>query len=125
MAAESETADRPMEELVAGIAARSRVDPAVARQAAIIILAFLRREGPAAAVQRLIDALPGAGDLVGKNPSSGRGIMGVFNELTAAGLGMADIQGVARAFGAVAKAKVGATIVDEVVGAIPGLGQFM
>ena len=51
--------------------------------------------------------------------------MGVFNDLTAAGLGMGEIQGVARAFVGYAREKAGAAAVDRIVGAIPGLGQFV
>ena len=51
--------------------------------------------------------------------------MGVFNDLTAAGLGMGDIQGVARVFGVFAREKAGDAAVNDVVGAIPGLSQFV
>ena len=115
-----------MEELVARIAAGTGVDPAVARNAAIIILKFLMRDGPADKVGALVDALPGAGAAVAASPLGGTsGVMGVFNDLTAAGLGMGDIQGVARAFGDYAREKAGAKAVDDVVGAIPGLSQFV
>jgi hypothetical protein len=51
--------------------------------------------------------------------------MGAFNALTAAGLGMGDVQGATREFVAFAKSKIGAAAVDEVIGSIPGLGQFV
>jgi hypothetical protein len=114
-----------MDELVNRIAASTGVEPPVARKAATIILAFLAREGPADKVGPLIDALPGARDLVKANPGGGSGIMGVFNDLTAAGLGMGEVQGAARAFVGYAREKAGAPVVDQVVGAIPGLSQFV
>ena len=45
--------------------------------------------------------------------------------LTSAGLGMGSIQGVAKELIGFAKAKVGSATVDEVVGSIPGLSQFV
>lgn len=115
-----------MDELVAKIAAATGVDPETARKAAIIILKFLVKEGPADKVGLLVDALPGAREAMAANPLGGSsGIMGAFNDLTAAGLGMGDIQGAARTFGEFAREKAGNAAVDAVVGAIPGLGQFV
>jgi hypothetical protein len=51
--------------------------------------------------------------------------MGAFNALTSAGLGMGDVQGVTREFVAFARSKIGAEAVNEVVGSIPGLSQFV
>lgn len=115
-----------MEELVTRIATATGVDPTVARKAATIILKFLVLEGPADKIGALVDALPGAGDIVKTSTDGGSsGIMGVFNDLTAAGLGMGEIQGVARAFVGYAREKAGAANVDRIVGAIPGLSQFV
>jgi hypothetical protein len=102
-----------MDELVAHIVSKTGVDPEVARRAVAIILKFLLKDGPADKVQPLIDALPGGG------------VMGVYNALTSAGLDMGDIQNVTREFVAAAKTKVGADTVDQIVGSIPGLSQFV
>ena len=115
-----------MDELVAQISASTGVDAAVARRAAVIILRFLMTEGPTDKVGILVDALPGAREAIAASPAGGSsGIMGAFNDLTAAGLGMGDIQGVAQDFGGFARYKAGADTVDDVVGAIPGLSQFV
>jgi hypothetical protein len=114
-----------MDELVAQVAANAGVEPAVARRAVAIILKFLLSEGAGAKVQELVDALPGAGDAVASVPEVRGGVMGAFNALTAAGLGMGDIQEVTREFVAYAKSKIGAQAVDEVIGSIPGLSQFV
>ena len=114
-----------MDELVAQVASNTGVDPAVARRAVAIILKFLLTEGPGAKVQALIDALPGAAEAVASAPRVGGGVMGAFNALTAAGLGMGDVQGVTREFVAFARSKIGAEAVNEVVGSIPGLSQFV
>jgi hypothetical protein len=51
--------------------------------------------------------------------------MGVFNDLTAAGLGMGQIQGATKAFVGYAREKAGAAAVDQIVASIPGLSQFV
>jgi hypothetical protein len=114
-----------MEELVARMAASTGLDPAVARKAATIILRFLATDGPADQVGPLIDALPGAAEIVKAGGGSSGGIMGAFNDLTAAGLGMSEVQGAARAFVDFAREKAGAPVVDRIVAGIPGLSQFI
>jgi hypothetical protein len=114
-----------MDELVAHIASTTGVDPAVARRAVAIILKFLMKEGPTEKVQPLVDSLPGANDAVASAPDVGGGVMGVYGALTSAGLGMGEIQSVTREFVVAAKAKVGDETVDQIVGSIPGLSQFV
>jgi len=114
-----------MDELVAKIVAATGVDAGVARRAAALILGFLLRVAPDK-VPALVDALPGAREAIAANPGSGAGgVMGVFNDLTAAGLGMGQIQGAAKAFVAYAREKSGAAAVDQIVASIPGLSQFV
>jgi hypothetical protein len=114
-----------MDELVAKIAANTGVDEAVARKAVAIILKFLATSGAGDKIQPLIDTLPGAKEAVATVPAVGGGVMGAFNALSSAGLGMGEVQGVTREFVAFAKAKIGAPAVDEVIGSIPGLSQFV
>jgi hypothetical protein len=114
-----------MDELVDQIASQTGIDRAVAKKAVGIIVNFLGRDGPQPQVQSLIDAIPGARELAEEHGGTGSGLMGVYGDLTAAGLGMGEIQAATRAFVSFAKAKVGEQQVDAVVGAIPGLGQFV
>ena len=109
-----------MDELVEQIAAKSGVDRAVARKAVGIIINFLGREGPTDKVQALMDKLPGARALGAESGRTSGGLLGVFNDLTAAGLGMSDIQSVTREFVTFAKAKIGDREINAVIGAIPG-----
>ncbi len=51
--------------------------------------------------------------------------MGVFNDLSSAGLGLGAVQQVAGNFVAYARKKAGDAEVDAVVSAIPGLSQFV
>ncbi len=114
-----------MDELINHITAVTGVDRRVARRATGIIISFLSREGPPEAVKALLDDLPGSRDLVAESGRGSRGLMGVFGDLTGAGLGMGDIRGVAGALLGYARAKAGSAKVDAVVAAIPGLSQFV
>jgi hypothetical protein len=122
-----------MDELVDRIVARVGVDRTVAEKSVGIIFDFLAKEGPTEKVHTLLARLPGAdaalaaaraNDTGGMFGSMG-GIMGVGSRLMAAGLGMGEIQGVTRELIAYAREKVGDAEVDEVVAAVPGLGQFI
>ena len=113
-----------MDELVAKVAAATGIDPATARKAVVIILQFLANAGPKDKVDALVDQLPGARAAIG-NGGGPSDIMGAFNALTGAGLDMGQIQGVASAFGTVARAHVGPAAVDQVIAGIPGLSQFV
>ncbi len=117
-----------MDELVGRLVANVGVERAVAEKAVGIILAFLLKEGPTDKVQALINQLPGAEAAVQDASGNGGGmggIMGVGTKLMAAGLGMGQMQGVTREILAFSREKVGEDTVGEIVGSIPGLGQFI
>ena len=117
-----------MDELVGRLVANVGVEQAVAEKAVGIILAFLLKEGPSDKVQALIDAMPGATAAVQAAADNGGGmggIMGVGTKLMAAGLSMGQMQGVTREIIAYAREKAGEDAVGEIVGSIPGLGQFI
>lgn len=118
-----------MDELVGRLVAEVGIDRGVAEKAVGIILAFLVKEGPADKVQALIASMPGAEAAAQANESGGAfgmgGIMGVGSALMAAGLSMGEVQSVARIVLAYAREKAGEDTVAELVGAIPGLGQFV
>jgi hypothetical protein len=118
-----------MDELLDRLVNTVGVDRAVAEKAVGIILAFLLKEGPSDKVQALIDQLPGANSATQAAVDAGGagmgGIMGVGTKLMAAGLGMNQMQGVTREIIAHAREKVGEDAVGEIVGSIPGLGQFI
>ena len=122
-----------MDELVERLTAKCGVERAAAEKSVGIILDFLRKEGPTEKVQELIDKMPGAEALIaaaGGGQGSGGlfgmgGIMGAANRLMGAGLSMGQVQSVTREVVAYAREKAGEDAVGEVVGAIPGLGQFV
>lgn len=114
-----------MDEFIDQIAAKTSLDPAAARKAVGIIVNFLAREGPPDEVGRLMDGLPGGRALGEEHGGASGGLLGVFNDLTAAGLGMEQVQTLTREFIKLCREKVGDESVDEVVNGIPGLTQFI
>src|ERR1700712_2271882 len=121
------TADRGrgnMDELVEQLAAKAGIDRAVAEKTVGIILGFLRKEGPSDKVQVLIDQIPGAESAVeASNKSSGlSGLMG--GGLMALGLGISEIQNVARELFKFGRDRIGADQMGEIISGTPGLSQF-
>ena len=119
-----------MDELVGRLVANVGVDRGTAEKAVGIILDFLRKEGPPDKVQALIDRLPGVEALLAQHLESGGtfpmgGIMGAGTKMMSAGLSMGQVQGVTRETIAYAREKIGDDAVGEIVGAIPGLRQFV
>ena len=123
-----------MNEIVARIAAAAGLDEGVASRAVGMILAFLQREGPADAVGQLVANFPGAQELLAQAESGGGlmgmlggmgGIMGLGTQLMSAGLSMPQIQSVSRELFAIGRENVGDEAMGQIVGAIPGLAQFV
>ena len=120
-----------MDELVARLVAKVGVDRVAAEKAVGIIFEFLRKEGPPDKVQALIDRLPGAQALLQaqQGDSGGMfgmgGIMGAGTKMMAAGLSMGQVQGVTKEVIAYVREKAGEDAIGEIVGAIPGLSQFI
>ena len=119
-----------MDELIARLVANVGVERDVAEKSVGIILQFLRSDGPPDKVQALLDRMPGAEALIKAQEGSGGGfgmggIMGAGTKLMAAGLSMGPVQGVTRETIAYAREKAGDDAIGEIVGAIPGLGQFI
>ena len=128
------TADRGrgnMNELVEQLAAKAGIDRAVAEKAIGIILGFLRKEGPSDKVQALIDKIPGAASAVEtSNKSSGLsglmggGLMALGSRLMGLGLGIGEIQNVARELFKFGRDRIGADQMGEIIAGTPGLSQF-
>jgi len=119
-----------MDELTERLVASVGVDRAAAEKAAGIILDFLSKEAPAEKIQPLLAKLPGAEALMQKAQSEDAGggmggVMGAGMRMMAAGLSMGEVQNITRQFIAYAREKVGEDEVGEIVGAIPGLAQFV
>lgn len=120
-----------MDELIDRLAAKAGIDKAVAEKTVGAILGFLRKEGPADQVQALIDNIPGAEAAI-KSNGSGGGLAGMLGgsvmalgaRLMGFGLGMSDIQTVARELFRFGRDKIGADGMNVIVAETPGLSQF-
>ena len=119
-----------MDELIGRLVANVGVDRTAAVTAVGIILQFLLKEGPADKVQALVAKLPGADAAIKSAPLDsggmfGAGIMGAGTRMMVAGLSMGEVQAVTRETISYAREKAGEDAVGDIVGAIPGLAQFV
>jgi hypothetical protein len=120
-----------MNELIARLVSNVGIDAAAAEKSVGIILDFLKKEGPPDKVQALIDKLPGAEALIAAQADGGGGmfamggLMGAGTKMMGAGLSMGQVQGVTKEVIAYAREKAGEDTIGEIVGAIPGLSQFV
>jgi hypothetical protein len=120
-----------MDELTAWLAAKASIDDTVAEQTIGIILGYLRNEGPSDKVQALIDKIPGAEaaiyaseDSAGLARLMGGGLMAVGSRLMGLGLGIGDIQNVARELFRFGRDKIGEDQMGAIIAGTPGLSQF-
>jgi hypothetical protein len=126
-----------MEELISRIVTNVGIDDPKAHDAVRIILSFLYQQGDREKVVALASKIPGAGEYIeetddessaalgGLGGLMGGGAMAVLGKLQAIGLGMGEIQGVTKETVAFAREKAGDDIVNDIVGSIPGLSQFV
>jgi hypothetical protein len=117
-----------MDELIDHLVAETGLNRATVETAVGIILDFLVKEGPSDKMQLLLAKLPGAEPLMQKAASEGGGmggVMGAGMRMMSAGLSMEQVQSLTKHFIAYAREKVGEDEVGQIVGAIPGLAQFV
>ncbi|MFC3075788.1 hypothetical protein [Shinella pollutisoli] len=129
-----------MNELVTRVADAVGIEPALAEKAMGMMLGFLQREAADGPVAKMIEAIPGASELVAKYNGEGQGegllggllgalggggVMGLGQQLMSQGLGMGEIGGLAKQTIAIAREHAGDEVVDEVVNSVPGLSQFI
>lgn len=113
-----------MEELIGRITGAAGIDAVTAKKCVGTILGFLQAEGPKKEVEQVMSATPGAAELAGSGGYAGGGLMGLAGQLGDAGLDMEQMQTVGREVLAFARQKAGEDVVGEIVGSVPGLGQF-
>jgi hypothetical protein len=130
-----------MNELVTRVAENVGIEPATAEKAVGMILGFLQREAADGPVAQMIEAIPGASELIAQyngegmggggllgglmSAIGGGGVMALGQQLMSQGLGMGEITSLAKETIAFAKEKAGDEVVDEVVASVPGLSQFV
>ena len=120
-----------MDELIGRLACKAGIDSAVAEKTIGIILGFLRNEGPSDKVQALIDQFrarkprsrPPAAAAASRRLMGG-GLMALGTRLMGLGLGMGEIQNVARELFRFGRDKIGADQMGEIIAGTPGLSQF-
>src|SRR2546429_2727810 len=118
-----------MDELIGRLAVKAGIDDAVAEKTIGIILGFLRNEGPSDKVQALIDQIAEAAIAASGNGGSlgnlmGGGLMALGTKLMGLGLGIGEIQNVARELFTFGRDKIGAERMGEIIAGTPGLSQF-
>ena len=120
-----------MNELIDLLATKVGIDKAVAEKTIGIILGFLRNEGPTDDVSALIAAIPGGENAVadadgggGFGGLMGGGLMALGSKLMGLGLGMGDIQSVARELFKYGRDKIGEEKMANIISQTPGLSQF-
>lgn len=127
-----------MDELLARVTQKTGLDQATARKAIGLILGYLQKEGPAAEVNQLIEALPGAqeaiaesnsggggGGLMGMMGSMGGGVMALGGQLMGIGVSMGQMQPLGKELFAYGREKAGEDTMGAIMGSIPGLSQFV
>ena len=128
-----------MNDIISQIAERTGISPELAEKAVGMLLGFLQREADDGPVTKMIEAFPGAAELVAKYNGEGEskgllgglmsaigggGIMGLGQQLMSQGLGMSEIGTLARETIAVGRQYAGDEVVDNVIASVPGLKQF-
>jgi len=126
-----------MDELIARISTTASIDAGLARQALGEIFAFLQKEADPAALQVLLEKIPGASEAELPQEESGGGLggllsalgggglMGLAGKLMGLGLGMGEIQSVGRELFSYAREQAGEETVRKVTDSVPGLSTLI
>ncbi len=138
-----------IEELVKRVVTSVGIPESMAQTAIGLILGLFKDHGPEDKVSGLLDALPGATDLISKAQESsaeseGGGMMGglmgaagglmgggtggllqMVSQMQSAGLDTEQAKSVGNEVMNFAKEKAGDDVVDDIIGSIPGLKELM
>jgi hypothetical protein len=129
-----------MEELINRVVANVGLDPAIAEKAVGLILGFLQKNAPEGDVSTMFEKMPGAAELAAAHSGegggglmgglmnmvgAGGGVMALGQQLMSEGIGMGQIQSLSKEVFAYAQEKVGEDTMGAIVGAVPGLSQFI
>ncbi|HRK24309.1 MAG TPA: DUF2267 domain-containing protein [Beijerinckiaceae bacterium] len=130
-----------MEQLIGRVAAAAGIDAGLAEKAVGMIFGFLKKEAPADSFAALVNAVPGAAAVAEANSGGGGGgglmgslmgmmgggggVMGLGAQMMGAGLSMGQIQSISKEVFAYGREVAGEDTMGQIVGAIPGLSQFV
>ena len=119
-----------MDELIQRLAQNAGIDDAVAKKTIGIILGFLRNEGPSDKVQALIETIPGADAAIAASSNTARSVslaileMALGTKLMGLGLGMGQIENIARELFRFGRDKIGPDQIGDIISGTPGLSHF-
>jgi hypothetical protein len=121
-----------MDDLIERLVTNIGVDKAVAEKAVGIIFQFLLKEGPTAQVKALLDQFPNSDKIIASAPPDtgamslfGGGVVAAGSRMMGLGLSMGQVQSITRETITFAREQAGEDVVGQIVGAIPGLGQYI
>jgi hypothetical protein len=117
-----------MQELVARIMTVIESDENTAHHAVALILGFLKAEGDEELIAHVFRSMPEAYAVAESShyePGILGGIMGLGSQLAGLGIHIKDLPLLACETLAFAREKAGDDAIDDVISAIPGLGQFV
>ncbi|MCW5695230.1 MAG: DUF2267 domain-containing protein [Bauldia sp.] len=120
-----------MDELLARLEEKAGVGPEAGRKAIQTILSYLDKNAPAEKMAPLYAAIPGARELAGEKKGGGLfsilggGLMGVYAQLTAAGLSSTQMQAAGNEILAFAREKLGDAAVDDIANSVPAIRQLL
>lgn len=125
-----------MQELIARIASSAGISEELAQTGVKIIVNFLNKEAPEDKMGQLFEALPGLSDLLEGGESGGGmlgglmgglgGAMAAMNDLNSAGLGMGEVKSVAGELVTAARENLDdESVIDDIIGSVPGLNQIL
>ena len=129
-----------MQELIGRVANELEVAEEIAGQAVGIVLNLVQQEADPADVTALFEKLPGAAALAESAPGSGGGVLGglaasgLFGSKSGLMAGMAQLQGIGVSLEQAremlplvadfAREEAGTELVERIIDAIPGLGNY-
>ncbi|HLI98505.1 MAG TPA: DUF2267 domain-containing protein [Bradyrhizobium sp.] len=127
-----------MDELTNWLASKAGIEGVVAEKGVVtekavgIILGFLRDKGPAVQVQALIDKVPGAEAAISASENGNRlerliggGLIATGTRLMALGLGVSEIQQMARELFQFGRNEIGADQMGAIIAGTPGLTHLV
>ena len=128
-----------MEELTARITKATGLDADTAQRAVGLILTYLQKNGPPEQVGQLLAAIPGSEQVAAQSGDGGPGastgsfmgmlggggVMALGQSLMSAGVSMGQMQPLGRELFAYGREKAGEDVMGPIVGAVPGLSQFV
>jgi len=120
-----------MDELLQRLEEKADVGPEAGRKAIGAVLSYLDRNAPAEKMAPLYAAIPGSKELTaGKKGGGlfgmiGGSLMGVYSQLTAAGLSTTQMQKAGTEILAFAREKVGDAAVDDIANSVPALRNLL